>query len=110
MWLLGAGRSTAGRVLNPEPNATVTLSASFFSARLPSVEKPCVLEPRPADTKKPRPIDSSNQTFILLLPCLDLLIAIGLRGLNPFYRHPGLAGISRRWRRSRATLRTDCHC
>ena len=83
MRLFGADGSTAGSVFNPAPKATVTLSPSFFSARLSSAGKLRLLKPRPAHTKRLKAIHRSTQTFIIVLPSRRLLVSpTSVTGIN----------------------------
>ena len=51
----------------PEPNATVTLSPLLSSEFLSSAR---AAEPRPATTRRPKPINRSIEIFIVSLPFL----------------------------------------
>jgi hypothetical protein len=61
-------------VFNPEPNATVTLSPLLSSEFLSSARAAGAVEPRPAATRRPKPIHRSIEIFIVSLPFLAALL------------------------------------
>jgi len=61
-------------VFNPEPNATVTLSPLLSFEFLSSARTAGAVEPRPAATRRPKPIHRSVDMFIVSLPFLAALL------------------------------------